>query len=163
MSSVPGHLKAVWHPELTKNGFLKGNIVCPCGGEVFHVSDNENSPSRGYGEDGLLIQATCVQCGAVCVIVDEAKHGYDGFVCHSYQTADPGTLHPHLCGCGSSQFRMTVSIEPEDEEQFMEEVVAEEPDSFQPEDFVNAFSWITIDTQCADCGVQENWIDLETA
>lgn len=57
-----------------------------------------------------------------------------------------------------------IGIEVEDREQFIEEVVEEEPDKYVPEDYVDAFDWICIYIKCSECGqVINDWVDFETS
>ena len=43
----------------------------------------------------------------------------------------------------------------------MEECVAEYPYEFAPEDFVDAFNWITVTVQCDACNNVDEWINFE--
>ena len=55
-----------------------------------------------------------------------------------------------------------MEIEVEDREQFIEECVEFEPERFVPDDYVDAFNWIVISAECAECGdYREKWVDLE--
>lgn len=57
-----------------------------------------------------------------------------------------------------------MNIEAEDKEQFIQEVVKDEPDKFSAEDYVDAFNGIGLDIRCRHCGAfHKNWIALETS
>lgn len=61
---------------------------------------------------------------------------------------------------------MKISIEFNDEEQFVEEVVNLPPEgmSFAPDDHVNIWSWVVIDLKCAKSGkMLKGFVDIELA
>lgn len=165
---IPTHLKDILkvNAQRSDEETLVGSIVCTCGSEVFGIMQNEDGEwddSLPYGEqDGLKINAVCVKCHKKLLLFDAATQGYDGFVCHGSKTAPDDSLTPLKCEkCGVNMFRVNVMIEVEDKEQFIEECVADAPDEFKPEDYVDAFGWIVVNLRCAACGLEDDWIDLE--
>ena len=109
-----------------------------------------------------MITAKCSKCGDTELLFDQAKHGYDGFVCHSFRSADKNALKHVKCEkCGGEIFSADISIEVEEKEQFIEECVNEYPEEFSEEDFADAFGWFTLTAKCAKCGLNNEVIDLE--
>lgn len=165
---IPTHLRDIFkvdeqHSDQTE---LRGKIVCPCGCEIFKIMHNEDrewDDSLPYGEQvGLKINTICVKCNQTLLLFDQATQGYDGFVCYDFKTASDDSLSSLTCEkCGVSMFHVKLVIEVEDKEQFMEECVADAPDAFKPEDYVDAFNWITVTVRCAACDYENDWIDLE--
>lgn len=79
------------------------------------------------------------------LLFDQAKQGYDGFVCHDLVSANYENLELFQCeSCVSEAYIIKFDIEAEDLEQFIEECVTEFPEEFSPEDYVDAFNWIVI-------------------
>ena len=88
--------------------------------------------------------------------------GYNGLVCGDFKTAPDDSLTDLICHkCGSTVFSITMDIEIEDKEQFIEECVNEYPDRFSPDDYINSFDWITINVCCQKCSKRIEWISLE--
>lgn len=165
---IPTHLKNILKIDesLSDMDNIAGKIVCNCGCEKFRIMQNEDkeyNSSLPYEEqDGIKVNAICEKCGKTLLLFDQAAQGYDGFVCHLCKTASDESLTPLKCKtCGEGVFGVTMEIEVEDEEQFIEECVTESPDEFSPEDFVDAFNWITVNVHCESCGNEEEWISLE--
>lgn len=166
---IPTHLKDILVVDESCSDIhdIEGKIVCVCGGDKFRILQNENhkrSDHLPYGEwDGIKINAICEKCGKTYLLFDQATQGYDGFVCHDFKTASDDNLTSLKCKkCGKEVFSVKLGIEVEDKEQF-EECVTDYPDEFSPEDFVNAFNWITVDTCCDSCKSNDEWISLELA
>ena len=168
---IPTHLKTIFkvnEAESNKDN-LNGKIVCECGCDcfsIFHNLDRKYDKSLRYNEqDGLKVIAVCKNCKKKHLIFDEATQGYNGYVCRDCITAQDESLVKLMCKkCGSEIFSMVVEIELEDKEQFIEECVSIEPDRFTPDDYIDAFDWITIDVTCKNCGEEDSdWISLELA
>lgn len=165
---IPTHLKSIIkvNEALSDETNIDGKIICHCGCEVFKIMQNEG---REYDEllpyseqDGLKIIANCKDCGRNLLLFDEATQGFNGFVCHDYKTANDESLTVLRCKkCGAVDFSIVIGIEVEDKEQFIEECVNEAPDEFSPDDFADAFNWITVTVHCAACGNTDEWISLE--
>ena len=165
---IPTHLKSILKVDESLSDIrnLDEKIVCNCGCETFkitHNNDREYNESLSYSEqDGLKINIFCSNCNKKYLLFNQAKQGYDGFVCHECKTANDNTLTALKCKkCGSDIFSVTLGIEVEDKEQFIEECVNEFPDDFTSEDFVNAFNWIVVTIKCCNCGDVDEWINLE--
>lgn len=165
---IPTHLKDILNVDESRSDLhdIEGKIVCTCGCEKFRIMQNEDhnlSNSLPYGVwDGIKINAICEKCGKTSLLFDEATQGYNGFVCHDFKTAPDEKLTPLRCKmCGKEVFSIKLGIEVEDKEQFIEECVTEYPDEFSPEDFVDAFNWITVDICCEDCKKNDEWLSLE--
>lgn len=145
---------------------INGRIICNCGCEKFRIMQNEDreyDSTLPYGEeDGMKITAVCEDCRKTMLLFDEATQGYNGFVCHDCKTAKDESLSLLKCKkCGEHAFKVIMGIEAEDQEQFIEECVEESPEEFVPEDFVNAFNWITVTVQCTSCCSEDEWVSLE--
>lgn len=165
---LPRHLEGILEIDEKRSDMseILGETVCPCGCRFFEIFQNEDAEydsSKPYGEqDGMKINAICTGCGRTLLLFDQALHGYDGFVCHDFVTARDESLTPLKCfKCGRGVFSVTIGIESEDKEQFIEECVNDAPDEFEPEDYVDAFGWITVDVLCKNCGCKNDWISLE--
>lgn len=158
---IPTHLQNIYHLDMDKSepDFLTGRIKCTCGCVSFRMLHN-NDEDR---EHSLMLKLICTDCEKEWLLLDEATQGYDGFVCHDGTSAPDSELKTRICPtCGKAHFAVTMTIEPEDYEQFQEEVVTEYPDEFKPSDFVDAFNWMTISLRCTHCGHSDNgWIDME--
>ncbi len=173
MLPLPTHLKDTLIVDESKfdGHSLDGAIRCACGCEEIRL--------RFYGEDrgdflrvkkyqddyGLRISGVCSRCGKSHELFDMAKHGYNGFVCGDGRPVADSDLEGYRChGCGGSGFSVEMGIELEDLEQFIEEVVDYEPEKYRPEDYVDAFDWVTISLKCKGCGKSlENWVNFETS
>lgn len=167
---VPRHLRGILRIDTKHSDAeqIRGDVVCKCGCERFRILHNADAPyneSLPYGEhDGMKIKGICADCGAALLLLDAAIHGYDGFVCHDYKSAPESSLSPLKCSkCGQDIFGVRLDIEAEDKEQFIEECVSDAPDEFAPEDYVDAFGWITVTVTCDACHAKDDWIDLELA
>ena len=56
---------------------------------------------------------------------------------------------------------MIVSISSQGKDDFIDET--EDTDEFSPDDWIEAFEWITIALKCCECEHEDNsWIDYET-
>ena len=165
---IPTHLKTIFrvNENETNASNLSGSIVCDCGCEYFTILHNENrqyDPSMRYSEqDGLKVVAICNNCRKKHLIFDEATQGYNGLICGDFKTALDSCLSDYICHkCGSTIFSISLDIEIEDKEQFIEECVNEYPDKFSPDDYIDAFDWITISVCCKKCSKEIEWISLE--
>lgn len=174
MLPIPRHLLKIFHPDIKHcNEYdLNGDIQCDCGCAVFYIKlfadfDDKNIPHvRKYKNGwGFVVHAVCKDCGQEWTIFDDSKHGYNGYVCHQAVPVPDSELKNFVCPeCKDSVFKIDISIETEDKEQFLEEVVAYEEDNFSEDDYVDAFNSITIDIECLHCGKKEiGWIAYETA
>lgn len=173
MLPIPTHLKEILQvDEDTFDGHnMDGKLKCTCGCDdirlrIYGEEHREHISVRRYKDNyGFRIMGSCALCGKDFEIFDMAKHGYNGFVCHDGVPVEDADLKEYLCGaCQGDNFAVDVGIELEDKEQFIEEVVEDEPDKFVPEDYVDAFDWFTVALQCKKCGRKYgDWVDFETS
>lgn len=173
MLPIPDHLKKFLQVDLEKSegNELAGKLCCPCDGEKFKVSvfaiGEEGFPEVGSYQDdyAFVIRAMCATCGEDWLVFDLSKHGYDGFVCHEGVSVPDSALKGINCsGCHGENFMVSLVIQIEDKEQFLEEIVQDDPFSFKKDDYVNAFGWIEISLKCGDCQQEiPAWVSLETA
>lgn len=148
---------------------IDGSLKCTCGCEKFSFRNFANyynaQPCVFPKNDGFafVIKVVCADCNKNWVVMDLSKHGYDGFVCRNGLSVDESELKKYLCPkCGKEYFLVKVGIEAEDKEQFIEECVSEYPDEFSPDDYIDAFNWITVSVKCCNCEMTcEEWISLE--
>lgn len=173
MIPIPKHLKnilIVGENDYDENN-LEGKIQCTCGCRDIKLKiyaeehSNHISVNKYKGDYGLRIAGVCSSCQNTFDIFDMAKHGYDGFVCQNGKSVEDIDLKKYYCsGCKNDTVEVEIGLELEDQQQFNEEVVYEEPDKFKPEDYVEAFNWITISLRCSKCGKTiKDWVSFETA
>lgn len=173
MLPIPTHLKDIMavDEECFDGEWLEGKIKCTCGCcdvklKIYGEDHDQYLTVKEYQDDfGFRVAAVCAECGKEMDLIDMAKHGYDGFVCGNGVPVDDADLQPYFCReCRGDVFSAEVRIELEDPEQFNDEVVSDEPEKFNPKDYVNAFDWFTMSIACRNCGrKKEGWVDLETS
>lgn len=171
MLPIPTHLQNFLMVNSLKSDMnnVEGRLCCSCGCQGFKIKafdiDENNHASVGrYNDDyAMKISTDCCNCGKNLLLFDMSKHGYDGFVCGDGTTVPNEKLIPFYCDkCQSNNFEVSLLIEAEDKEQFIEEVISTEPDRFTVDDYVDAFNWIVISLKCNKCNHEiKNWIDLE--
>ncbi len=132
---------------------VTGTLRCTCGCEAFSVMESN---------DGLLARAACRNCGKEIELLDAGKHGWNGFVCHLDPLDRTEKLWKAACEeCKGEHFRVRVWISSQGPEDFMSECVAHD-DSFNGEDWVDAFEWMQVSLECLHCGIEmDNWLDYE--
>lgn len=166
---LPKHLRGILDidDERSDDGCVYGSVKCSCGcGKVrLKTAGLEYDEELPFDEQtGVMAAAECSGCGRELLLLDQAKHGYDGFVCGDFVSADRSQLKTVKCTqCGAEIFTAETGIEVEDREQFIEECVDEFPDRFTEEDFTEAFGWFTLTAKCEKCGHTDDIIDLELA
>lgn len=174
MFPIPRYLLKIFQADVAhcNEHNLEGTICCDCGCKQFGIVmfseiDKDNIPHVcKYNNDyALVIKISCKDCKKEWLLFDMSQHGYNGYVCHDGVTVPNSELKQYNChNCNENIFEIHVGIEVEDKEQFIEEVVEEEPDIFSEEDYVDAFDWINIDLKCMCCGNQvKSWINFETS
>lgn len=174
MSPVPRHLRKIFQVDVehSEEFSLEGKLCCECGCKEFlmrifaDIDDNDIPESKEYEDDyAFVIKGICNDCQKEWLLFDMSKHGYNGYVCHDGVTVPDVKLKEYSCPkCKKNKFELSIGIELEDIDQFVEEVVADDPDHFSKEDYVDAFDWITIDKKCSCCGEEsKSWIDFETS
>lgn len=155
---IPTHLQAILMPVGEDDGEYQvtGALRCSCGCEEFRVE---------WSNGRRLVRALCAACGREYLVFDEGRHGWDGFVCGSDGLDRTQPWQRERCACGEDAFRVQVAIHSQGQDDFVAEsgLLQGPDDRFSPEDWVDAFEWITISLACPLCGaVQEGWVDAET-
>jgi hypothetical protein len=129
-------------------------------GKIFYFKND--SFEVLHNAEKNLIKLKNASCGEI-TLFDAAKHGYDAVVC-GLKINQSEELLPFTCtDCGGGMFRVFMSFQSQGKETFIKEVVAENP-AFKPEDWVDAFDWITVNLECAGCGRHlDGWLEYETS
>lgn len=172
MDKLPAHLEKILNVTEHGDTYMSGQIVCECGGKTFGIKYfGEGYPPHciGVNEYGnkyaLIVKAVCRGCGREHLLFDFAKHGYDGFINEDGVSVSDEELVDAAAG-DERDFEVKMSIEFDDEEQFVEEIVNEPPEgmSFTPDDRVNIWSWVVIDLKCAKSGKKlKDFVNSELA
>lgn len=173
MNKLPTHLEKILHvTEYDERGTMDGQIVCECGCETFGIRYfGEGYPphcigvNKYGGKSALIVRAVCRDCGKEHLLFDFAKHSYDGLICE-YGVSVPEEELVDAAAGNERDFKINMSIEFDDEEQFVEEVVDDPPEnmSFAPDDRVNIWSWVVIDLKCAESGKKlKDFVNCELA
>lgn len=117
------------------------------------------------GQYTLYIMVRCAKCGKEWVIFDYTKHGYNVLVSKNEVRIPDNLIEEWYCPkCRGNLFTVKITIEPEDQEQFVEDVVTGENRNRSADDYIEAFGWIMIDLTCKKCSHEiERWVDLETS
>ena len=170
MEKLPTHLEKILKVSERDDTNISGQIVCECGCKIFGIRYfGEGYPPHciGVNEYGgkyaLNVRAVCRECGKEWELFDFAKHGYDGLICGDGVSVSDSDLITAVAN-DERDFEASVSIEFDDEEQFVEEVVNDSPKgmSFTPDDRVNIWSWVVIDLKCAQSGKElKGFVDSE--
>jgi len=170
---LPKHLKNILIPIGDSNNEFQliGKIVCGCGSEKFTIEFVGDDSS--YQKDDvikvaeidenyfLIIKMKCNSCNEENLIFDNDYHGWNGFVCEgdSKRLPRPNTKDWFCNKCQNTNHSMIVKIESHGPDDFIEETEGE----LGREDWVEAFSWITIKVICNSCGeTNDEWISYET-
>lgn len=172
MEKLPAHLEKILHVTERGDTDMSGQIVCKCGCKTFGIRYfGESYPPHCIGMneyDGkyaLTVHAVCRECGNEWELFDFAKHGYDGIFAGDGVTVPDDELIEAAAG-DERDFEVVISIEFDDEEQFVEKVMNDPLDDlrFTPEDRFNIWSWVVIDLKCAKSGkALKGFVDSELA
>ena len=153
---IPTHLQQYFITSERGNDEYKvtGTIRCACGGENFEIWESN---------ERHIIQLICKNCKREILLFDAGKHGWDGYVCHEDYCDRTQPMAKYICSkCGQDGVRPTVAISSQGKEDFIEFCESED-DSFSPDEWVNAFEWITVSLSCRKCGrAKRKWADIET-
>ncbi|MCR5539729.1 MAG: hypothetical protein K6F71_02665 [Ruminococcus sp.] len=166
---LPKHLRGILDidEQRSDDGCVYGFVKCSCGCDRVRLKTAgfEYDEKLSYSEQtGVMVMAECSDCGKKILLFDQAKHGYDGFVCGDFISADKDQLTTVKCAeCGADIFTTETGIEVEDRDQFIEECVNEFPEKFKEEDFTEAFNRFTLTAKCEKCGHTDDIINLELA
>jgi ribosomal protein S27E len=173
MLPIPKHLESILKPigESNNEFEVTGKIVCDCGTENFTIEivgddvdyqkDNVIKVTEIDENYFLIVKVKCNDCGKEHLIFDNDYHGWNGFVCggDSRNLPRPDTKNWACNKCQHANHSLIVSIHSQGQEDFIEEGGEE----FDPNDWVEAFDWITIKTTCKSCGeTNDEWISYET-
>ncbi len=173
MLPIPKHLKGILLPTGTANNEFEvtGKLVCECGND--HVSVHLLGNTANYFEEKvvkvievngnyfLIIKIECIKCLKEHLVFDNDYHGWNGFVCggDSRKIPRPPTSVFKCIGCNNSDHGMTLRINSQGQEDFIEEG----GEGYDKNDWIEAFSWITIRLKCNICSEKnEEWISYET-
>ena len=173
MLPIPKHLESILKPigESNNEFEVTGKIVCDCGSENFTIEivgddadyqkDNIIKVTEIGGNYFLIVKVKCNNCGKEHLILDNDYHGWNGFVCggESRNLPRPDTENWNCNKCQNTNHSLVVNIHSQGQENFIEEGEEE----FDPNDWIEAFEWITIKIICKSCGETNNeWISYET-
>lgn len=170
---IPKHLSKILIPIGDKNEEFNvtGKLKCSCGNENLEiklVGDDSDYKKKqvirvveinsGYF---LIIKTYCKKCDSENLIFDNDFHGWNGFVCggDNRELNRPKPKQWNCDKCANSEHQIQLQIESQGKEDFVEEGGEE----FAEEDWTEGFSWITIKTECTNCGkTNPEWISYET-
>ncbi|MCM1498508.1 MAG: hypothetical protein NC124_08585 [Clostridium sp.] len=159
----PKHLEKIYYP--TDDSGLTGEIVCACGCSAFKIRcfgefyrknqmaicEYENNK----GKYGQAVRAVCADCGTDYLLYDFALHGYDGLICKE-GIAVPDEMLVDFITETDTLFTIKMSLEYDDEEQFLEEIVNDEnlkkDFNFTMADRANIWSWVVIEPKGIQSG-----------
>jgi len=170
---APTHLLGITdqRPEDCTPTEFVADLHCPCGGREFSLLypgatqewNGKVYPCTAQIDDRFyfLVRARCAACNDEHLVFDRDFHGWDGFVVHDEsQAATPRPpLVPWQCSrCNSLAHRATVRVFGESQAFVMSESDGQVP----PDQWQDAFGWITIETECVECGLgREDWVSYE--
>lgn len=170
---IPTHLKEILNPIGVENDefMVCGQLKCSCGSENFEIhfvgddSDYEKDKViKVLGIEGgyfLIVKVKCLQCKNEYSVFDSDYHGWNGFVCggDNRDKERPSTKMWHCHECSGTDHKVILTINSQGKDDFIEEGGVD----FSQEDWVDAFEWITMETDCAKCGTRNpEWISYET-
>ena len=173
MLPIPKHLEKILKVnELNNSEFeVTGKILCSCGCEDFamkYVGDTSEYDTEKVIkvieiEENyyLIFKLECVKCKIVHLIFDNDFHGRNGFVCGelSKELERPQTQTWKCIKCDNTNHKVIVKINSAGKEDFIEETEGD----FDGNDWIEAFSWITISIECRSCNEKnKEWISYET-
>lgn len=170
----PKHLQNIIDPNTTylqEDSLLHGELCCTCGEkkfsvQIFALAQENNVLVKEYeGQYALYIVMRCAKCGKEWVIFDYTKHGYNALVSKNEVQISDKLIEEWYCPeCRENLFTVKITIELEDQEQFVEDVVIGEYSDMSADDYIEAFGWIIIDLTCENCSHEmKGWVDLETS
>lgn len=171
MEKLPTHLEKIFKVTEREDTYLSGRIVCECGCETFGVRYfGEPYPPHCVGVNkvgdryALVLKSVCRGCGKEHELYDFSKHAYDGLICGDGVSV-PNDKLVDACAGDERDFKIEMSVEFDDEEQFTEEVVDDPPEgmSFKPDDRFNIWSWIVVWLIRAKSGEKLEFINDELA
>jgi len=173
MLPIPKHLQGIFITEGENNSEFQvsGIIRCACGCENFRIrvfadTDNNDVRIQEYEDDyALMIKANCKDCGKEYLIYDYSRHGWNGFVCGDGISVPDEKLSGWGCSkCGCDNHGMSALIRSQGKEDFIVEAgIQDGDDTFNADDWTEAFDSIEIRLKCPACGYEDNdWFECET-
>lgn len=171
MKILPTHIRDCIKDVKCTEDFIRGDVCCTCGNEVFALYypgesieyKGKKMPYSTYIHDHsyFIIKARCNKCNKEYLLFDRDFHGWDGYVCHDEKDASKPRppLVPWKCPkCGEDKHGAQIMFCYGDKEEMLEDM--EDKDI----DWADAFEWIYMTIKCQTCGyVTEKWVDYETA
>ena len=110
----------------------------------------------------IVVSVECMKCKSNISVFDNTKHGWNGFICHdeNIDSAKRPLYNEWICTeCKSKSHDIEININSQGQKDFTQEA----GDEYEPNDWVEAFDWITIKTKCNSCNKEyNNWISYET-
>jgi len=173
MLPIPRHLETILKPIGNDNTEFEvvGQMVCNCGSDKFKIeivgddSEYESDCVIKVQEIAdnyfLIVKLHCNDCDKEHLVFDNDYHGWNGFICggDSKELPRPKTKVWNCNKCQTANHSITLTIQSQGQEDFVEEA----GDEFESKDWTEAFSWITMKTECKNCGVtNDEWISYET-
>ena len=173
MQPIPKHLKEILKisGQINSEFEVTGKIVCNCGCENFavkYVGDNSEYETENIikvieiDENWyLIVEVECINCRSLHLIFDDDFHGWNGFVCGelSKKLERPKSRNWKCNKCTNTSHSISIKINSGGKQDFIEETQGE----FVENEWVEAFSWITISTECKGCNEKnKEWISYET-
>jgi len=165
---IPSYLKGILVPIKSKSSenCVQGGLKCQCGNmgefELLYSGNLKKDVIKKIKDEDFLVFAKCLKCGSKMLIFNDAVHGWDGVVCHADKKSEslPIDLKTWKCfQCQSESQKISIAISSQGKEDFISEAG---PD-FNPELWIEAFDWITIDTKCNKCGSEvKELVSFET-
>ncbi len=170
MLPIPRYLKKIFFPvgENNHQYEVTGDIKCICNSKNFEVQyvglkDESGSiiPVNINGNYFFIINIKCLECSNKYIIFDKDFNGWAGFVCHDEKAANlpsPPELIWQCPECKNNSNKIQITIKSQGEEYFLEETNC----GFQPDQWLEAFEWITIQLVCSNCNhINYDWVSFE--
>lgn len=114
---------------------------------------------KQFGDEKIEVKSKCCKCGKEYTLFDSSKYGYDAIIDEKDRKyKDNQMIQVKNCKCGNNRYRVRIGISNLGREDFIENC----PD-MDPQLWIEAFDWITIDLVCSECGkIRKKWFDYET-
>ena len=126
----------------------------------FFMEDDDSPTIYEY------LVAKCKKCGKEIVLFDSRCHGYDGMCNHfdepDKQYAADGNMKTKREHCKDAGYKIFLTFSNIGKEQLLCDNVGDGTDVVTEENWRDAFDWITIKLECANCGKKKKILDLET-
>lgn len=172
MLPIPKHLKGIFQPLGTKNSEFEvvGKLVCDCNSEDFAIEFVGDDHKYWWHKairvarigDGyfLIVKVECNNCKKEHLIFDNDYHGWNGYIGGDFRELPrPETKDWNCKKCNQTSHSINLAINSKGQEDFKQEAGDECP----MEDWIEAFSWITIGIECKSCRKSnKEWISYET-